>query len=64
MAETITNGPRQTPDDPAADKSALTDSSIALGGLLLGIGVLEAEEVMRYLDQRFQRYAQESNDPQ
>jgi hypothetical protein len=32
-------------------------SPLALGGLLFGIGLLDAEEVLRYLDATFRRQA-------
>jgi len=33
----------------------LVGSPLALGGLLYGIGVLDAEEVLRYMDATFHR---------
>lgn len=34
-------------------------SPLALGGLIWGVGVLDAVEVLRYMDATFRRYAEE-----
>jgi hypothetical protein len=36
-------------------------SQFAMGGLLLGIGTLDAEEVLRYMDATFRQRAEEES---
>ena len=44
-------------------KSDSTGSPLALGGLLYGIGILDAEEVLRYMDATFRRQAAVEGEP-
>ena len=50
-----------TSDPPLPE---LVGSPLALGGLLYGIGVLDAEEVLRYMDATFRRQTLEEGETQ
>ena len=56
--------PKPIPAVPEIEQPDFSASPIALGGLLFGIGVLDAQEVMRYMNETFRQQELTEGDKQ